>query len=179
MDEIIAPDLVECLGTVLLAGVGRNAPGAFLCRFRGNPESFAFPDPVQALGVDLPAVTAQQLGDGAIARPRFPCRDRSDRLGQRSVLQRFRAAVTVGGARLAHHPAGPALAHIEGCPQVVDSFSAANRAHHFPRLISLSMSMSRACSATSFLSREFSFSSSLRRSTVGSSAPSNCFYQRW
>jgi hypothetical protein len=59
-----------------------------------------------------------------------------------------------------------------------DGFTAAHRAYHFPRLISLSMSKSKACSATSFLSRAFSFSSSLRRLTVSVFAQLYSLFQR-
>jgi hypothetical protein len=84
----------------------------------------------------------------------------------------------VRASRLFHDPAGPALAHLEDAAQMRHGFTAALRAYHFPRLISLSISISRVCSATSFLSRAFSFSSSLSRLTVSVFAPLYSLFQR-
>ena len=53
---------------------------------------------------------------------------------------------------------------------MLHSLPAAGRAYHFPLAISLSMSMSKTNSATSFLSLLFSFSSSFRRFAWSSAA---------
>ena len=54
---------------------------------------------------------------------------------------------------LADHPAGTPLRDPEPFDEHNHRSPPTVGAHQFPRLISLSMSMSRACSATSFLSR--------------------------
>ena len=58
-------------------------------------------------------------------------------------------------------------------------FSFALRAYHFPSATSLRIALSSDRSATSFLSRMFSFSSSLSRLTVSSLAPPYSCRHRW
>ena len=54
--------------------------------------------------------------------------------------------------------AGPALTDFQAIFDHLDRLASSHRAYHFPSATSLRIAMSKACSATSFLSRVFSFS---------------------
>ena len=69
----------------------------------------------------------------------------------------------LGGAMLAGDPARATLGHPEAGLQVPNGPAAPLRGQKFPSASSLSMSMSSAWLATSFLSRAFSTSSSRSR----------------
>ena len=69
----------------------------------------------------------------------------------------------LGGAMLAGDPARATLGHPEAGLQVPNGPAAPLRGQKFPSASSLSMSMSSAWLATSFLSRAFSASSSRNR----------------
>ena len=71
---------------------------------------------------------------------------------------------------LARHPAGTALRDPKHHDEQIDC-SPPFGAQKLPRDNSLSMSTSRACLATSFLSRAFYFSSSLSRFTSSAFIP--------
>ena len=70
---------------------------------------------------------------------------------------------TLGGAMLPGDPACATLGHPEAGLQVPNGPAATLRGQKFPSASSLSMSMSNAWLATSFLSRAFSASSSRSR----------------
>jgi hypothetical protein len=100
---------------------------------------------VHPLIVDLPALPAQQAGHATITRTRLTAREAVDVRGQGAVFHRLLSFVSLRVSRLPDQPTGPAFAHLEDPAQVPDGLAAALRAYHFPRLISLSMSMSSAC----------------------------------
>ena len=79
------------------------------------------------------------------------------------LVRTYQQRTALGGAVLAGDPAGAALGDPEAGLQVPDGPAAALRGQKFPSASSLSMSMSRAWLATSFLSRAFSASSSRSR----------------
>ena len=80
-----------------------------------------------------------------------------------SASVRGRDRATLGSAVLAGHATGAALGHPEAGLQMHHGSAAALRGQKFPSANSLSMSMSNAWLATSFLSRAFSASSSRSR----------------
>ena len=65
--------------------------------------------------------------------------------------------------RLAQHSASPTLGDLQPLAYVLDGLAPPGRAQNFPELTSLRIALSSACSANSFLSRAFSFSSSFKR----------------
>ena len=69
------------------------------------------------------------------------------------------------GAVLPEHPAGGSLGHAQMRDHVRDAGPAAGGAHQFPAAASLRISFSKVRSATAFLSRVFSASSSFSRRT--------------
>jgi hypothetical protein len=72
-----------------------------------------------------------------------------------------------------------ALADFEASFDHLDCLASLHRAYHFPSATSLRIAMSKSWSATSFLSRVFSYCSSLSRLTVSSLAPAYSLAQRW
>ena len=95
-------------------------------------------------------------------------------------MRRFRPRTTEeaegSSGRCTNHFADPALGHFEDFLNVCERFSSARRAYDFP---SLRIALSKDRSATSRLSRPFSFSSSLSRLTVSVFAPPNSCRHRW
>ncbi len=75
------------------------------------------------------------------------------------------AVVALGGTVLTKDGTGPSLGGPEALLAAVDGPPPALGAHQFPLDTSFSMSMSRAWSATIFLSLLFSFSRAFRRAT--------------
>ena len=69
----------------------------------------------------------------------------------------------VRGPRLAQHATGPPLGDVHLVADYGHRLPASRRAQKFPEVTSLRIAWSRAWSATSFLSRVFSRSSSLSR----------------
>jgi hypothetical protein len=131
-----------------------------------HAQAFATPEPLHTLHVYLLSVATQLSRSHAVACAWMLRSIASELACQRSILVRLAAGVTLGGAWLADGLTGPALRHLELAFQVSDRFTFARRAYHFPTVISLSIALSKACSATNFLSLPFSFSSSLSRLTV-------------
>ena len=109
---------------------------------------------MRAFGIDHEAFG---LGDGvrlAPAPPRMPDGDLPQSGAQPlfAVIGLLRP-ILLHRTVLADHPAGTPLRDPEPFDEHNHRSPPTVGAHQFPRLISLSMSMSRACSATSFLSR--------------------------
>jgi hypothetical protein len=73
------------------------------------------------------------------------------------------AAMALGAAVLAHHPAGKALGNPEQGAQGLNSSAAPLRAQKLPSANSFSFAFSSSASARDFLSRPFSFSSWISR----------------
>ena len=71
--------------------------------------------------------------------------------------------MTLGRAGLAENPAGPTFGDAQAVADVLDRLAPPGRAQKFPEETSFKIALSSAWSATSFLSRMFSFSSSFKR----------------
>jgi hypothetical protein len=117
-------------------------------------QPFVFPQSVRAFGIDHEAFG---LGDGVRLAPTPPRMPDSD-LSQSGAQPLFVAIeslrpILLHRTVLADHPAGTPLRDPELLDEHNNHSPPTVGAHQFPRLISVSMSMSRACSATSFLRR--------------------------
>ncbi len=128
--------------------------------FSGDLHVLLLPDAMHPLVVDLPAV-----------RDQFPMHTRTAEAGTATgnsshLSQQFPfigtlpRAVALSATWLTQHPASPAFGDFLR-PQTATNFlhgpSSTFGAYQFPWEASLRISMSRACSATSFFSRAFSF----------------------
>jgi hypothetical protein len=74
-------------------------------------------------------------------------------LDQRRFVVANLCLVSLGGSRLPDHTARLPLRDLEALFELLYGPPPASRAHHSPLATSLSIATSRACSATSFLSR--------------------------
>ena len=84
-------------------------------------------------------------------------------LDEQGFLVPLQGLVSLRGPMLTGHLAGPTLRGVVLLFQMHHRISTTRRAQKFPSARSLSISLSNIRSATIFLSRAFSFSSSLRR----------------
>src|SRR5512134_1340337 len=160
-DEIVGPDEVRARRRK------RSRPA------RGNPAPrtpsrqlqprFA-PQPVGTLPGELVTRATQEDAHAPIAVARILRREPLERLDQRCVLPRHAQDVAQRRARDSDQPTGAPLRQAAFAHER-DLLAPRLRAHHFRRLISLSRSMSRSRSASSFLSFAFSASSVFRRLT--------------
>src|SRR5581483_1416407 len=131
-----------------------------------HPQALPPPEPLDALGVDVPALRPQKGRDAAVAVPAVLAGQLGHPRHQARLVVGHGRRAPLGGARLAQDPAGPALrdapraAHLA---DVLDHRAPLRRAQYFPEAASLRMALSSSASARSRLSRAFSRSRSLRR----------------
>src|SRR5690606_32566390 len=131
-----------------------------------------------AFAVDHQALGPAQRVRFAPAPPRMFAGDLPQPVGQHPISRPGAHRPTLHRPGLPGNPAGPPFRHPEPLPQHRHGPAAAVRAQKFPREISLSMSISRACSATIFFNRAFSRSSSFNRLASSDFMPPYWFCQR-
>ena len=129
----------------------------------GHFETFLAPQPMHPLLVDRPTFVPQERPHPPVAVARVLPRELDHPLDQSAVPLRLAARVALARSGLADHPARPTLGDPQSPPNVLDGGPPPSRAQKFFRLTSFRMSMSSSFSASSFLRRAFSDSSSLRR----------------
>ena len=137
---------------------------------------FLTPDPFHTLVVYPPALSLKERRNAAIPVPavfRGQIHNALDK--QRFILGHTRV-VSLNGSWLFKNPTGPPLAHSKLLADAIHGSAATCRAQKFPRDTSLRIAMSKACSATSFFNRWFSFSISLNRLAWSISSPP--YYRR-
>src|SRR5215207_1160284 len=126
-----------------------------------------------------PVVVPQQRPYPAVAVARVLSGEGDRPVHQSRVFGGLCRDVALAGAGLVYYLTSPALGDLKPLLQMLHSSSSPSRAQKFPRLTSLSISMSSSFSASSFLRRAFSFSSSLRRLASEVLIPPYWFLQRW
>ena len=115
---------------------------------------------MDSLVVDLPAFGHQLSMDAGTTQAGPPLGDPSHLFEQAPFIRTLPRAVALSAPRLAQHPAGPTLGHSlrpQTATYLFHGSSSTLGAYQFPWEASLRISMSRACSATIFFSRAFSF----------------------
>jgi hypothetical protein len=114
LDEVVGPDVVGALGPQSDAGAVRQPEPPALGLLGRDLQPLAPPDPLDPLGVDDPARSAQQLGDLAVAvtavlpselddvggEPRLVVTAPRDLALRRAVLAERRAGATLGDPEL-------------------------------------------------------------------------------
>jgi len=161
--EVHCPHLVGIFSLVTPHRAVNGARPLLLARVRAL-ESFLPPEPVQPFVVHQPAFPAQQ----AVSHPPSPADVLSNDLPESTPELGLLdlddpAAMALGAAVLAHHPAGKPLRNPDQGAQDLNSPAATLRAQKFSSANSLGMAVSSSDSAGSFLRREFSFSSWVSR----------------
>jgi len=115
---------------------------------------------MDSLVVDLPAIGHQFSMDPGTTEAGPSLGDPAHLFEQNPFIGMLPGTVALSTPWLAQHPAGPTFGH-SLWPQTATHFfhgsSSTLGAYQFPWEASLRISMSRACSATIFFSRAFSF----------------------
>lgn len=134
------------------------------------PSTLAPPEALDPLVVGLPAGLPKQGGNPAIAVSAILTGQLDHVRDQPALVITSTRSMTLRGAVLAEHPAGPALRYPETLADMIDATSAARGAQKFcsrcpagPFAASLRICLSRVKSETARRSRSFSFSSSFSR----------------
>ncbi len=112
------------------------------------------------LVVDLPSVRNKFLMHAGTAETRPSVSDTSHLSQQAPFIGTLSRAVSLSTSRLAQHPADPTLGNSlwpQTATHLLHGPSSTFGAYQFPWEASLRISISKACSATSFFNRAFSF----------------------
>ena len=146
-----------------MAGIRACAQCTLFLLFPGDFEPFSTPQTINPFEIHLPAGCLDHPADTSISKTRMATYQFQNLLQQRRfVIGRFRL-VALTGTRLIQQLTGSAFGNVIRFLQMLDGLAFARRAYQFPSAISLSMALSSSASASSFLSRPFSCSSSLSR----------------
>lgn len=177
-EKVIAPHVVGIQGFELDGGVLAGRDTTAFTLFPLYLQARLAPETMQPFRVDLPVLTLEQGRDAPVAKAWVFLGQFMHPACQRSVPLVTLCVVALGRTRLAEHKADPALTHAETLADVVHGRPLARRAQYFPWRASWRMSLSSESSATSFLSRVFCFSSSLRRLSWSRRMPPYWRFQR-
>ena len=151
--------------------LARTHPAA-LTGPHGPPQALLAPNTAGALAIDPPTLPQQDLMRCLPTPTRVIAGDLAQASSQTLLLGAGRPpGLALPRAVLTDHTARPALRDPETLLQNQYAPATALRGQNFPSANSLSMSISNACSATSFLSRWFSASSVFRRSASSAFIP--------
>ena len=142
--------------------VGEPQPAPFGL-FLGDFQPFPPPQPFDPFVIHRPPLPPQQPRDPPIPIPPIRGRQRDDPFHQPRLIIRHPRPMPVRGPRLAQRATGPPLGDVQLVADYGHRLPASRRAQKFPEVTSLRIALSRAWSATSFLSRVFLRSSSLSR----------------
>ena len=128
-----------------------------------HPVPLCPPQSLDALAVDRPPFGPKERADPPVAVAGMGRGEDVHPIDELDLVLGGHPLVALGRAVLADEQAGPTFRDWMATQEVGDGIPAPGRAHHFPRWRSLSMEMSRACSATIRLSRAFSCSKAFSR----------------
>ena len=148
---------------------------------RGSPghvQALLPPDPLHALVVHLPPAPSQATRSHPMSSTGPLSADLPKLTPKPVLLGVIVRLVALGAPGLAHHLAGPALAHLQLLLEMTHGLSFARRAYHFPSANSFNAWLSSDRSATSRFSRAFSSFKALCSRTVSTSAPPYSFCHR-
>ena len=149
-----------------MASVVADTGGLGLSRGRwSNLPAMLPPDAPYALVVDVPPPVLEALGLLLVAPLGIVSLELGQLLDQVLFVVSNNGLVTSGGADDTKNQTYATLRSLELVLNVKDGLPLTSGAQYFPSRASLRMSLSRLKSATNFLRRAFSFSSSLRRLT--------------
>ena len=126
-------------------------------------QPFAPPDALNTLVVDVPAFRPEQSRDPALAIAAILLGKTNDGLGQSLFISSYGLHMSLCRAGLAQYAASRALGHAKLLNGLDYTTATALRAYKFPFDAAAKIILSTVRSATAFLSRVFSCSSSFRR----------------
>src|SRR5581483_1259133 len=176
--EVDGPDVVRPLCAEPV-GERWSQPPALAAKL-GPSQALVPPQALDALAVDVPALSTNDRVGGLPAPPRMALGDLAEAGAELGfgIGTRTRGT-TLGRPVLAEEPTGTALGHPEAFDEHHHRPPATLRGHHFPDANSFNIALSSSASASSFLRRAFSFSSSLRRLASSAFMPPYWLRQRF
>ena len=159
--KVVRPDVVLVFSTVTDTAIltaTRKTPLAML--FSRDLHVLSLPKSMYSLVIDSPVTLHQQVMN-ALGSESWPLSGQGSHLAkQASLIIRSTRLVTLRTARLTEYSTGSTFRYFLR-PQTATHFddcsSATFGAYQFPFAASFRISISRACSATSFFRRAFSF----------------------
>ena len=163
LNEVVSPDVMAPARSKPDAGAVIQPEPAALGLPRRNLQPFLPPNPRHALGIHMPALGAKQCRDPAIAVTSKLAGKIDDRFRKRRFIAGHFRNMPLRRASLAKHTAGPAFGYTQRLLNMMHVVPTTGSAQKFPDAASFRMSLSSVRSATAFLSRAFSRSSSFRR----------------
>ena len=143
--------------TAVLAATRQTSPTVL---FSQNLHLFLLPKAMDTLTIDSPTGCHEFSMNPRTTEPR-PFQGQTTHLTQQSLFVNWASgSITLGASWLAQYPTGPTFRNVlwpQTATHLGDRSPSTFGAHQFPFAASFKISMSRACSATIFFSREFSF----------------------
>lgn len=173
-EKVQGPDLLGAL--CLDLGLGRSSRLTFSSSTAAHQEPLFSPQALHSFVVEGLAFLPQSLVGFAKAPARVLLGEGTQRLAQFGIAVRAGLVLERGPVQ-PRQTTGVALGEAK-IDQKDDQFSLPCQTGYFFARNSLSASISNSLSASSFLSRAFSFSSSLSRWASGMLIPPNCLRQR-
>jgi len=166
MNEVVAPHMIPVLRAKPDAGaIIQPQSSTFRLPLR-YLQAFAKPDTLYSFVIDLPSFPTEQCGDAAVTIPAIPGRQLYDPLGQHPFVIRFMCIIAMATSRHLKNRACPAFRDGQRITHIPDRLAPLRRAQQFFEsyaIASFRIWMSSYFSATSCLSRMFSFSNPFKR----------------
>src|SRR6056297_493681 len=163
LDEVPGPNVVDKSRGLNVARIAPDASCTLFASLSGHLQSGSFPKSIHLLHVDGLTVAAKELTNALIAPARTLANKLKNPLGQSFVFIFGLPLKSLTRPRLIEHAASTSLGYVELLLKLVHRRASRLRGSQFPLVISFSIEMSKAWSATIFLSRLFSSSSALSR----------------
>lgn len=162
-DEVVAPHVIAAFRSQPDARTVVEPKTASRLVFLGNLQPLAAPDALHAVRANIPSGIVEQRRDPAIAIAAIFGGKRYDRSGQRIFARADNRRVTLRTTWLVDEPAGVTFREPVLLSSPFDRLPTSFGAYKFPEAISFKTCFSSERSATSRLSRMFSFSRSFIR----------------
>jgi len=161
VDKIVAPHMVCMLSPEPHATAIVKPQPTSLWLFPWHLEPFLLPDPLDPLVIHTPSFEPEHRSDSSIAITPIHARQLDDPLRQWQLVVSHARQIPLRCSWLFQEFARPPLGNSKAIPYCINRFSLPVRAQKFPDATSCNIALSSERSATSFLSRAFSFSRSL------------------
>lgn len=180
-DEVVTPDMVRMSSAEPDTGsiVEPEPPSPGL--FSGDFQALGRPDTFHSFVVHSPAIPMEK-GRYSTVPIASVITGKADHTAHQNWFIASNASFpTLCTPRLPNHTTSPTFADMlpaGHATDVINRFSSLRRAQYFPSATSRRIVLSSSASASSLLSQEFSFSSSLSRFAWSTRRPSNFFFQR-
>lgn len=163
LDKVKSPDVMAPARSKPDTGTVIQPETTSFGLFRRHLQPFSPPDPSHTLGIHMPALSAKQGCDPAIAVTAKLAGKVDNRFGKRRFVIGDLGNITLGRSRLTKHATGTPFRNAKCLLDMMHADPTTASTQKFSDAASFRMSLSSVRSATAFLSLAFSRSSSFRR----------------